>query len=405
MNKTTTLVFLVACVALVAMLASSASALADITCVTVNGVVDCLPGSTNVAVFAGETIPVRVTFVSDTNASDVRVVVRLLGQSGFSAVSERFAILPGRQYSQLLSVRLPFDIDPSEEFDLEVSVESRHDSSAPFRIPLQIQRESYLVEIQSVDAPDQARAGALYPLDIVLKNRGFETAEDNYVRVSIPELGASKVVYFGDLTPEDQNEPAEKEDANERRVFLSIPASAPAGVYTVQIQTYNSDSSTTATKRVVVLDASEDSRILSASTTKRFGVGEQQTYTLTLVNTGATIQVYELSVDAPQDLSVELEDSIVPVAAGSSRTVEVTAMSSQEGTYNFAVDVTSDDALIKRENFVATVEGNGSRALGVNASVLLTVVLAIIFVVLVVVLIVLLTRKPQKSENFGESYY
>jgi preprotein translocase subunit SecG len=33
------------------------------------------------------------------------------------------------------------------------------------------------------------------------------------------------------------------------------------------------------------------------------------------------------------------------------------------------------------------------------------IVLAIIFIVLLVVLIVLMGKKPQKSEEFGESYY
>jgi len=37
--------------------------------------------------------------------------------------------------------------------------------------------------------------------------------------------------------------------------------------------------------------------------------------------------------------------------------------------------------------------------------VALTVILAIIFVVLLVVLIVLMGKKPEKSEEFGESYY
>jgi preprotein translocase subunit SecG len=41
----------------------------------------------------------------------------------------------------------------------------------------------------------------------------------------------------------------------------------------------------------------------------------------------------------------------------------------------------------------------------VNPIVVLTVVLAIIFLVLLVVLIVLIGRKPQKSEEYGESYY
>ena len=37
--------------------------------------------------------------------------------------------------------------------------------------------------------------------------------------------------------------------------------------------------------------------------------------------------------------------------------------------------------------------------------VVLTIILAIIFIVLLVILIVLLGKKPEKQEEFGESYY
>jgi preprotein translocase subunit SecG len=37
--------------------------------------------------------------------------------------------------------------------------------------------------------------------------------------------------------------------------------------------------------------------------------------------------------------------------------------------------------------------------------VILTVILAVIFIVLLIVLIVLIGKKPEKSGEFGESYY
>ncbi len=40
-----------------------------------------------------------------------------------------------------------------------------------------------------------------------------------------------------------------------------------------------------------------------------------------------------------------------------------------------------------------------------NPITVLTVILAIVFLVLLVVLIVLIGKKPNKSEEFGESYY
>ena len=67
------------------------------------------------------------------------------------------------------------------------------------------------------------------------------------------------------------------------------------------------------------------------------------------------------------------------------------------------MNVHSDGELVKKQNFVANVEGKAATA--GNAAVVLTIILAIIFIVLLIVLIVLLTRKPEKTEDFGESYY
>ena len=124
---------------------------------------------------------------------------------------------------------------------------------------------------------------------------------------------------------------------------------------------------------------------------------------MTIVNADDRIKVYELIVESSnEDLEVNLEESIVAVQAGSSRTVKLTVKALDEGTFNFAVNVHAESELVKRQEFVADVEGR--KAVG-NAALVLTIILAIIFVVLLVVLIVLLTRKPEKSSEFGESYY
>ena len=114
--------------------------------------------------------------------------------------------------------------------------------------------------------------------------------------------------------------------------------------------------------------------------------------------------VYDLVVDADSGLSVDFDESVVAVPAGSSKSVQITAMASEDGEYGFVVNVYSEEQLIDSAEFTANVEGRSSAVTG-NAVVLLTVILAIVFVVLLVVLIVLLTRKPEKAENYGESYY
>ena len=265
------------------------------------------------------------------------------------------------------------------------------------------QRESYVVEILDVDFEPQVKAGDTLALDVVLKNRGREEAEDTFVRARIPSLGIEDRGYFGDLSEKDQSDP-DKEDSSERRLFLRVPANTPAGVYVVEIDAFNSDSATTISKRVAVVSAGDDSIIVSPVSSRTFGSGETGKYSLTLVNTGSNVAVYELVVEAPAELNVEVSETVLAIPAGTSRTVQIDATSSRADDYAFAVNVHSDGQLVTTKQFMAKVTEGRTVSTG-NATVLLTVVLAIIFIVLLVVLIVLLTRRPEKSEEFGESYY
>jgi len=186
-----------------------------------------------------------------------------------------------------------------------------------------------------------------------------------------------------------------------------VPSNAPAGLYLVELEVYNADSVSTMSKKVSIVNgASDNSAFVASANSKTFAVDEKAEYSLTLVNSGSNIRVYELVPETSASLTVDLDKNVVAVPAGASETVTLTAAASREGKYNFAVDIYSDGELVKKYNFLASVEGKSSTGLASNATLVLTVILAIIFVVLLIVLIVLLTRKPEnKAEEFGESYY
>ncbi len=408
------LVSLVALVAIFVFAISSVSAFADITSVEVSGISSS--GQT-IAAFAGQTLPVRVIFDATEDASDVRIKAWISGDRELAVSTERFNVLSGNTYSRLLSVEVPFDIDPSEDFSLFVSVEDKREEADRFTVDLEVQRESFTLDILSIDMDSKVKAGENLAIDVVVKNRGFEEAEDTFVSAKIPALGIERSVFFGDLSAVDESDP-DKFDSAERTLFLRIPVSAPVGIYDIEIKAFNDDSSTTIIQKVAVAGAGEDSSVIPSINTRTFAVGEDAVYTMTLVNSGANVRVYELVVEQPSGLvytttsgavtqvtglTIAAEEPIVAVPAGESRTVRLVARASQEGRYNFAVNVHSDEELVKRETFVANVEGK--RSFAGSAAVLLTVVLAIIFIVLLIVLIVLLTRKPASGEEFGESYY
>lgn len=385
---------------------ANVSAFADIDSIEVNGV-EALHGSANIGTFASDTIAVKVVFEAYENASDVRLKVWIAGASEYAVSSEKFDVYKGSTYSRLAAVRIPSNIDPTEKLNLYVVVESRNNGIGDGEeISLNAQRESYIVEILDANMDNKVQSGSNLAVNIVLKNRGSHLAEDTFVKVKIPSLGIEERAYFGDMSPLDQSDP-DKEDAVERNILLRIPSNVEPGIYSVEIEAFNGDSSTTLTKKVAVVGASEDSMVISSTKSKTFAVDGKGIYTVTLVNSGNRIKVYELVVDnTNEDLNVEALEPIVAIPAGLSKTVQIEATAVKAGKYNFAVNVQSGEELVKKESFTANVEGNTtSKTFSGNTAIVLTVVLAIIFVVLLIVLIVLLTRKPEKSQEIGESYY
>ncbi|MEK6927670.1 MAG: hypothetical protein AABX11_04515 [Nanoarchaeota archaeon] len=400
-----TLVSLVFLVAFAVLFTGIASADTELV-VEVNGLrMDSVHSDYNISASAGETLPVRVFFASDEDFSDARVKLWVSGDRDYSVSSERIDVFAGTIYSKLFSVTMPTNIDPREQLFLEVSIEVPGSGIvSSFEVPLSVQRNSYTVDFLDVLMDSRVNAGSNVPVDIVLKNLGGHFAEDTFVKASIPALGIERTVYLGDLSPVDQADP-DKEDAVEKRMYLSIPSNVASGLYTIQFEAYNSDSTATVSKKVyVVSSASGNSQVVSSTNLKKFNVGETASYSFTLVNSGDQIKVYNVAIEAPADLTVTADDSVIVVPAGSSQTVTVKATAAKSGDYSFVVNVMSDGDLVKKESFVAEVEGSKSIG-GTNATLILTVVLAIVFIVLLVVLIVLLTRKPQKTEEFGESYY
>jgi hypothetical protein len=87
----------------------------------------------------------------------------------------------------------------------------------------------------------------------------------------------------------------------------------------------------------------------------------------------------------------------VTIAAGSSKAVEVTPDSE-----DYIVSVVDMNGKVIGSFAFKAVEDKASVA---SPVVVLTVILAIIFLVLLIVLIVLIGKKPERTEDFGESYY
>jgi uncharacterized membrane protein len=359
-------------------------------------------GSTQIAGITGDTVPVRVVFTANTDASDVRVKVWMEGyRSDISATTSRMNLVSGSTYSELLNLQLPSDLtDLTTDFTLHVSV-SNADNYDEDSYSVEMQRDSYKLDVLSVDYPTSVGAGETVPVAIVVRNNGMETLQDGYVIASIPSLGISSKAYFGDLVPvENCSDDCNQDNSVQKIVYVKVPESTAAGVYELKVQVYNSDATTTVSKMISVGESASIT-VLAATMSQDIRAGETKTYNLIVVNSENQIKILNLQTVSGNSLLVSAP-TVATVGPQSSVTIPITVTANEDanvGTYTFSATVDG-----KQTVFTANVV-SGS-VIGSNTSVIaLTVVLVIIFIVLLIVLIVLLTRRDKTSEEVETSYY
>src|SRR3989339_807546 len=326
----------------------SATELVNGTSVRVNGLYDNGNSDVNpISVIAGEALSVKINFEALEDASDVRVKIELQGEKQDVEVrSAVFDIEDGSKYSKTLTLKVPYELrdSVSEDMTLNIKVWNGDFETELNEITIRVQRPSYNVDVMSIDVSQTAEVGKILPIDVVIKNIGYNDLEDMYVTARIPALGIERTSYLGDLTPIECSDTDEEhglcDDYRDVEVttgtfYLSIPFDAKTGIYTLEVEAKNAD-----------LTMNEVTQILIEN-----------------------------------DFSAANAD--------------------ESGEYNFDVNVFAGEKLVNTAAFSLNAEGTN---LG-NPIVIATVILAIIFVVLLVVLLVLIGKKPEKSEEFGESYY
>jgi len=344
-----------------------------------------------VSVVENENINVEVSFTALVNDTDVTVEVELTGNKGdVDAETAFFDVEAGNRYTKTLVLEVPRGLNDevSDSLKLDVKISGKDHESELYDIALRVQRESYSIQIKSVSTGTM-KAGQMVPVDVVVKNVGYNDLDDLYIVVKIPALNLQRSAYFGDLVAIEDSNDDDDTDTVSGRLFLEVPYSAKAGVYALEVTASNGDTTTNAVREVSISNEFSGGNIVVSGDS------------LLIVNPTNEVLVYRLVPEPSADLSVSLTQNVIAVPAGSSRTVDVTATGSSTGTYNYKINVFSlNGELLYVVNMTKSVDSGSSSPI-----VALTVILAIIFVVLLVVLIVLMGKKPEKSEEFGESYY
>ena len=378
------------------LLTATASALSTVN-FTVNDVkVDGMDASTNdVALVAGETVTVKVYFTvndadllnTDNDASDIKVKLELEGTDvDAETVTEAFTVVSGKQYMKALTLKVPSELDDevSDDAVLNLKIWGKDATTYTDTFAVLVQKASYDVDFMSVSTSDTVEAGKIFPVEVVLKNVGYNDLEDLYITVSIPELGVKKTGYFGDVV-NVENADADSDDDNvdvvSGKILLDVPYTAKSGVYSLEVEAKSDEFATSKVKQIVVENG------LSSNV---FVTGNK------IVIANPTTQLLVLKLVPESTGSVTLSEELVVVPAGASKTVTASA------TGDYTVNVFSKDGQLLDSVTVPASVQTGSAG---NAVAVLTVILTIVFLVLLVVLIVLITKKPEKTEEFSESYY
>jgi hypothetical protein len=273
-------------------------------------------------------------------------------------------------------------------------------------ITLKVQRPSYDASIKSITLPNSISAGQTVPVDFVLKNIGYNNLDDVYVDVSIPELGISQgPMWVGDLVNiKNCSDDCDNEDTVSGRIYLTIPYGVEAGIYSLKLVVSNDDTESTQTKQIYIQNELSN-EVITLTTQANAKIGEEVQFTILLVNPTDNVKVYSIVTEPLTGVSVSLDQSVVAVSAGSSKTITITAKATAEGAQTFSVNVLSNNKVIDTVKYSLNV-ANEKTSATTSSTLILTIVLAVVFLVLLVVLIVLLARKPAKSEEIGsESYY
>ncbi len=397
-----------ASVLLVAGFASASPNIVNLNSVQVSGLETLQNNSANVApynvaVIAGESMPVTIAFTANADESNVRMSVELQGLTT-DVQNQVFVgdIQQNQTYTESLNLNIPSNIGDTTNNTINMVITVWNGDTAVSQtvktITLSEQRPSYNAQVMSLNTLNSVNAGQLLPVSVVLQNAGYNELNNMYVIASIPSLGVSKAAYFGDIMNPTSSS---SNDTVSGTIYLQVPYSAAPGTYTVQVEAKNNNFDTLAYTSV---DVNNDfqSNVVASNPSQTVNVGQDATYSLMVVNPTNNIKLYSLVYPTVSGVTVT-GDSVVTVPAGSSQAVTITAKAASAGNYNLTVNVLSDGQVTGTANLALAAQSGAS-----SPVVILTIVLAVIFVVLLVVLIVLVTKKPstsKKQEEFSESYY
>jgi len=366
-------------IATVMFLVATVSAATDITDNLEVKVNDDWADNNDLSVIAGESLIVKATFNSLVDASDITVKVEIEGNKvDSSEISNSFDVENGLRYSKTLRIEVPYELkdEVSDDASLIVTVKKGSTYKTVSEFTLRVQRPSYNADIMSIVTANTVEAGESFPVDIVLKNIGYNDLDDVYVSAKLSALnGVERTVYVGDLISLESDDDDDEDTTASGRISLQMPFDVEPGMYVLDVEVSNDDFEASKSRQIIV-ENDFPNKIVKAGND------------LLIINPTDDLEIYKIVLPD--------SEQFVTVSAGSSKTVAITPDSEE---YEVSV-LNMNGEVIDSFTFSAVEDTSVT-----SPVVILTIILAIVFLVLLVVLIVLIGKKPERTEEFGESYY
>lgn len=369
------------------------------------------------AVEEGEALEIRLGLEANADIDNIEVDAKISGYeySDYENLQDSthlFDVQAGNTKYVNLEVQMPNRLS-KDEYVLRLRVLDRNGLAMTQEFTLSVEPARHGIEIAdvSVSPGNTVKAGRSLLTTVLLENFGDRTQKDVKVTVAIPELGISATEFVDVVDTDDNN--IEFEDVPE--MFLSIPANAAEGSYTVVVTAKYDDLRETVSKQFSLnvlaneMFADSNGKLVLAvgPQVQNAAVGSSVTYGVALTNAGRTSKAYTVQAVAGDWADVKVSESLVVLEAGKNKVVyvELTPNSNAVAGENVAsLLIKSGDDVLETVSLKANV-GEAIDSNGVGLRNGLEIALIVLVVLLVVIGLIVGFSRLRKEDDDEETYY
>jgi uncharacterized membrane protein len=369
------------------------------------------------AVEEGEALEIRLGLEANADIDNIEVDAKISGYeySDYENLQDSthlFDVQAGNTKYVNLEVQMPNRLN-KDEYTLRLRVLDRNGDAMAKEFTLSVEptRHGIAIADVSVSPGNTVKAGRSLLTTVLLENFGDRTQRDVKVTVAIPELGISATEFVDVVDTDDNN--IEFEDVPE--MFLSIPANAAEGSYTVVVTAKYDDLRETVSKQFSLnvlaneMFADSNGKLVLAvgPQVQNAAVGSSVTYGVALTNAGRTSKAYTVQAVAGDWADVKVSESLVVLEAGKNKVVyvELTPNSNAVAGENVAsLLIKSGDDVLETVSLKANV-GEAIDSNGVGLRNGLEIALIVLVVLLVVIGLIVGFSRLRKEDDDEETYY